>query len=276
MSRCVTHDLPAPYVAVVEEIASYWSRRAGVDALLLAGSWARERGDAANGSDIDLVLLYDERFPRPAEWAAFTAWLDARRVRWNLGQLGPYSDVEVAFHDGRFIPSPRTWTSGPDAFELEIGNVLAYTRPVVAWTDRLSALRGRWQPYYDESLRQQRLVAAVGYARNNLEHIPPYSARGLLFQCLKRLHHALEETLQALFIAARRYPIAYDKWIEEQVCEILGRPDLYATFVQVVTIPALTAATLQDRARLLTAVLAAELPLLDAESGAAGGAGDRL
>ncbi len=57
------------------------------------------------------------------------------------------------------------------------------------------------------------LSKTMKFARNNLNHIPPYSQRGLYFQCLKRLHHALEETLQALFIAARCYPIAYDKWI---------------------------------------------------------------
>jgi hypothetical protein len=97
------------------------------------------------------------------------------------------------------------------------------------------------------------------FAQNNLNHISPYSQRGLYFQCLKRLHHALEETLQALFIAARRYPIAYDKWIEEQVSEILGRPDLYSIFVQIVTIPQLDAQTLQEKATLLDSVLSSEL-----------------
>ena len=72
------------------------------------------------------------------------------------------------------------------------------------------------------------------FARNYLNHIPPYSQCSLYFQCLKRLHHAFEETFQALFIAARRYPIAYDKWIEEQVSEILGRTEFYTFFVQVV------------------------------------------
>jgi hypothetical protein len=31
-----------------------------------------------------------------------------------------------------------------------------------------------------------------------------------------------------LFIARRTYPIAYNKWIREQVEEILGLPELYA------------------------------------------------
>jgi hypothetical protein len=93
------------------------------------------------------------------------------------------------------------------------------------------------------------------FARNYLNHIPPYSQCSLYFQCLKRLHHAFEETFQALFIAARRYPIAYDKWIEEQVSEILGRTEFYTLFVQVVTLPQLDAQILQEKASLLASVL---------------------
>jgi hypothetical protein len=118
-----------------------------------------------------------------------------------------------------------------------------------------SACAPQWLPYYSDKLRAPRLADALKYARNDLDHIPPYAERGLSFQCLKRLHHAVEETLQALFIAARIYPIAYDKWVEEQVSEILGRPDLYATLVQVVTIPDLSAPVLTERAAQLSGVL---------------------
>jgi len=52
-------------------------------------------------------------------------------------------------------------------------------------------------------------------------------ARGLYFQSFNRLYDAFREFLQALFISCRTYPIAYDKWIREQVEEILGLPDLY-------------------------------------------------
>jgi len=109
------------------------------------------------------------------------------------------------------------------------------------------------------------LARVLKFAQNNLNHIPPYSQRGLYFQCLKRLHHALEETLQALFIETRRYPIAYDKWIEEQVSEILGKPELYSIFVQVVTIPQLDAQILQKKATLLYSVL--DYSVLDSKFG---------
>ena len=250
--------LPAPFIEAIDEIVAYLAGKRGLDALLLTGSWARGKG--VPGADADLVLLHDQEFDRAAEMAAYDAWFAEHSPRWGLERFGPFSFVELEPHDGHFTPVPRHWTSGPDNFELDIGNTLVYTRPIATWTDRLERLRAQWLPYYGEELRRERLAAAAMYARNNLAHIPPFSHRGLYFQCLKRLHHALEETLQALFIAARRYPIAYDKWIEEQVVDILKRPDLYATFVQVVTIPALDAATLQERADLLVAVLDAEIP----------------
>jgi hypothetical protein len=66
------------------------------------------------------------------------------------------------------------------------------------------------------------------YCLNNLHHIPLYVERGLYFQSFDRLYNAYREFLQALFIARRTYPIAYNKWIREQVEEILGLPGLYA------------------------------------------------
>ena len=49
----------------------------------------------------------------------------------------------------------------------------------------------------------------------------------LIRQSFNRLYDAFREFLQTLFISRRTYPIAYDKWIREQVEEILGLPDLY-------------------------------------------------
>jgi hypothetical protein len=247
--------LPAVYIVAVEAIAAYFDGKPGADALLLIASFARGKGDLALGSDCDLVLLHDHTFAATAELPAYEAWLADRAREWQLDRLGRYSGIDLDLHNGRFAPKPRGWTSGPDDFELEIGNTLVYSRPVRQWTDRFERLRAQWLPYYSDKLRATRLAEALKYARNDLDHIPVYAERGLYFQCLKRLHHAVEETVQALFIAARTYPIAYDKWVEEQVSEILGRPDLYTRLVQVVTIPELSAPVLRERAALLSAVL---------------------
>jgi hypothetical protein len=74
------------------------------------------------------------------------------------------------------------------------------------------------------------------YCLNNLDHIPPYVGRGLYFQAFNRLYHALGEFLQALFIHRRVYPIAYDKWVREQIVDILGLPDLYPQLVHLLEI----------------------------------------
>ena len=39
-----------------------------------------------------------------------------------------------------------------------------------------------------------------------------------------------------MFIARRIYPIAYDKWVREQVVEILQLPDLYPQFVHLLEV----------------------------------------
>lgn len=252
--------LPAPYIAAIEEIAAHLAGQPGMDAVLLQGSWARGKGNLALGGDCDLVLLHSASFDRTKEGAALADWLAARQAVWQLDTFGPYAGLDLKFHDRHFAPTPRGWTSGPDEFELEIGNLLAYALPVVCWTDAYEQLRARWLPFYGEDLRAERLAEALKYARNDLDHIPPYSRRGLYFQCLKRLHHAIEETLQTLFIAARRYPLAYDKWVEEQVSDILGRPELYATLTQIVTIPHLDAATLCAKAALLASVVDTIVP----------------
>jgi hypothetical protein len=88
-------------------------------------------------------------------------------------------------------------------------------------------LKRQWLPYYAEPLRQQRLQRVRFYCLNNLHHIPLYLDRGLYFQSFDRLYNAYQEFLQALFISRRTYPIAYNKWIHEQIVDILHLPDLY-------------------------------------------------
>ena len=74
------------------------------------------------------------------------------------------------------------------------------------------------------------------YCTNNLEHISHFVGRELYFQAFNRLYDAFREFLQALFIARRTYPIAYDKWIREQIEEMLELPDLYRQLVTILEI----------------------------------------
>jgi predicted nucleotidyltransferase len=210
-------------------IVEFFSAFSETEAVILMGSCAR--GKASRDSCLDiLILLRPEVFRSAREilgrrWEEFYA---TAVVFQTLRQSGKYSHVDLEFVDGHFEPRPREWTSGPDEFELAIGNTLAYTLPLWERGDYFAQLRARWLPYYDEPLRRERLAEVLRYCYNNLGHIPPYVGRGLYFQAFKRLYDASREFLQVLFISRRTYPIAYDKWIREQVEEILGLPELYA------------------------------------------------
>ena len=108
----------------------------------------------------------------------------------RLAAVGKFAHVDLEFSDGHFGPTPRGWTSGPDEFELVIGNYLVYSVPLHQKNDYFDELKARWLPYYDENLRRERLSMVWKYCLNNLDHIPLYIERGLHFQCFHRFYDA--------------------------------------------------------------------------------------
>lgn len=181
-----------------------------------------------------------------SDWAKFE---EAEITIKNLKMVGKYSVVHLDFLDGVFAPQERDEASGPDGFELGIGNLLAYSVPLWQSSDYLTSLKKQWLPYYNDELRTERLSMVKDYCRNNLHHIPLYIERGLYFQSFDRLYNAYREFLQALFIAHRAYPIAYNKWIREQVEEILGLPALYAQLTHLFEIHHFESTEIVDKAR---------------------------
>jgi len=241
-----------------EAVTAFFTRQPGVEAVLLMGSCAR--GRAAPSSCVDILVLL-----RPPELAARRADLEAAWQRFYEGQPvfaamrqhGPFAHVDLDIIDGDFDPARHDhgWTTGADEFELEVGNSLAYSVPLWEGGGYYRELCERWLPYYKEDLRRARLEMVIGYCRNNLAHIPQYAPRGLYFQSFKRLYHAFEEFLQALFIARRTYPIAYDKWVEEGVSQVLGLPELYAQLPGLLEIPRFESQETVAKARQLEALL---------------------
>ena len=245
----------AEHARAAEAVTDFYRSDPDVCAVILMGSCARGRADRTSCVDI-LVLLEPEtldhrRGALEAAWEEFNARHPALIA---LRKIARFTHVDLDFIDGDFRPTPRGWTDGPDAFELEIGNTLAYTVPLHTRGDYFAGLKARWLPYYDDALRAERLAAARMFCLNNLYHIPDFAGRGLYFQAFKRLYDASREFLQALFIAKRTYPIAYDKWVREEVGEILGLPELYARLPGLLEI-----CPFESR---LTAVKAAELEAL--------------
>jgi hypothetical protein len=193
-----------------------------------------------------------ERPSLEKEWNNFYATDFAFK---ELLKVGKYSHVDLEFVDGCFAPKPRGWTSGPDEFELDIGNTLVHSVPLFERGNRLGRLKAKWLPYYEERLRSERLETVLYYCNNNLDHVPRYVDRGLYFQAFHRLYDASREFLQALFISRRTYPIAYDKWIREQVEEILGMPELHQQLLRLFEIEHFESVEIAQKAELLNSLV---------------------
>lgn len=215
--------------AAADVIVDFFVSNYKIDAVLLVNSCAR--GKATPDSCLDMVVLAkpdESRSPLKDLEAGWQELEKSNQAIQALYNVGKYSDVHPDFIHGVFIPQEQDEAAGPDDFEIQIGNFLAYSVPLWEGSDYFMQLKAQWLPYYNDELRRQRLDKVRWFCLNNLHHIPLYIERGLYFQSFDRLYNAYREFLQALFIARRTYPIAYNKWIREQVEEILGLPELYA------------------------------------------------
>ncbi|HKG53602.1 MAG TPA: hypothetical protein VKB04_05040 [Anaerolineales bacterium] len=242
---------PTPeHQRAAEAIIDFYISNYKIDAVLLVNSCAR--GKATRDSCLDIVMLAKPDSSRSTLNALETGWIEFEKSNHaiqDLYEAGKYSVVHPDFIQGVFNPREQDEAAGPDDFEVEVGNFLAYSVPLWEGSDYFTQLKGKWLPYYSEDLRQQRLDRVRWYCLNNLHHIPLYIERGLYFQSFDRLYNAYREFLQALFIARRTYPIAYNKWIREQVEEILELPELYVQLSHLFEIRQFESKEILDRAK---------------------------
>ena len=220
---------PTPeHQKAADAITQHFAANYKIDAVLLVNSCAR--GKATRDSCLDIIMLAKPDPSRSQLRELESGWEEFEKLNQAVQALykaGKYSVVHLDFIHGVFVPHEQDEAAGPDDFELQIGNFLAYSVPLWQGSNFLDQLKGQWLTYYSEELRQKRLERVRWYCLNNLHHIPLYMERGLYFQSFDRLYNAYLEFLQALFIARSTYPIAYNKWIHEQIVEILGLPELY-------------------------------------------------
>ncbi len=253
----IDHLYPTPaHKNASLSVVEYFSGEKIVKSILLTCSCAR--GRATKDSCLDISILADRSADSKEitnlqnRWEKFQ---QAEPVFQALKTTGKYSQVDLEITDGIIVerPEEHNWTSGPDSFELSIGNLFAYSIPLYGeayW----ASIKSGWMPYYDEALRKERLARTVRFMKNNLGHIPPYIQRELFFQCHKRLVHAFEEFLQALFMSRKVYPIAYDKHIKEQIVEILKLPELYDRLPHLFEISRFESDEILDKSRALEAL----------------------
>jgi predicted nucleotidyltransferase len=250
-------NFPTPlHQEATETIVHFCQRLPSVDAVLMVNSLARGQGTPQ--SDLDMVVLVpagvlaSERVELEAEWTAFRH-NDPTLQRFH--QSGRFAHVHLDFIDGVYTSEVWDEGGGPDAFEIEVGNHVFYSAPLWEATSAFADLQARWLPYYEESLRQDRLRMVAAACRYDLEHVPFLVGRGLYFQAFDRLYKAFQEFLQALFIGRLAYPIAYNKWIHEQVAVRLGLPELYAQLPRVLELSHLEGDAILGNAEHLSGLL---------------------
>jgi predicted nucleotidyltransferase len=234
---------------VAELAADFFAGRALVDTVLLVNSCAR--GQATPDSDVDLAILVNLETPADDLQALERSWREFAAVQPVVSAFrrsGRFTQIHLDVFDGQFVPSVWDDGGGPDAFEVEIGNRVAYGAPLGTAGPFYRRLQAQWLPYYSDDLRRRRLAMVRHACEYDLEHVSYYHHRGLAFQAFDRLYKAFQEFLQALFVARRTYPLMYTKWIREQVEGWLGEPDLYRELPRSLSVRNLESAELVGQA----------------------------
>lgn len=220
------HAYPTTFHAdAAAAIVEFFAARDESGAVLLVNSCAR--GKAMPDSDLDMVVLVPSGTAidgLQVDWERFRT--SDRRIAAFLA-FGPFAVLHLDIEEAVIALPDHPEDEYPDWFELVIGNWLAWGAALWERDGFHARLRAEWLPFYDDALRRKRLGEVRRQCEDYLRFVPSYVARELYFQAFSRLWRGFQLFLQALFLSRRTYPIAYDKWIHEQVVDVLGLPDLY-------------------------------------------------
>ena len=235
-----------------EIVSEYFENVPETDTVLVVNSCAR--GQAVAESDLDFAILVSPETNAVQRNIIHTAWLsysESQPSILNYKQSNSYAHLHLDIIDGSYIPAILEPGEPGDSFEIEIGNQIVYSASMNEEGPYFRELKNKWLPYYDENLRTERLATIRNACMYDLNHIPKLIKRELYFHALDTLNKAFREYLQALFITHRTYPIAYNKWIREQIVNWLGRPGLYQKFLPVLSISNIESDEMNKKAALL-------------------------
>jgi hypothetical protein len=239
-----------------ELIRGYFSGIAQVDTILVVNSCAR--GHAVAESDLDFAILLQPDTHPAAKEKIETAWqryIETHPQFLQYSRSGPSAHLHLDLITGQYSPGIMEDGGGVEYFEIEIGNQIRYSAPMGDPGAFFKALQNKWLPYYSEELQSSRLAMTRYACAYDLDHIPLYLHRGLYFQAFDRLYVAFQKFLQAVFIAKRTYPIAYNKWIRLQVEDWLKMPDLYSRLSPIISISNIESDEINEKAKMLREML---------------------
>jgi predicted nucleotidyltransferase len=227
----------ALHAEIAKRVNDYFSLIPAIDTVLVVNSCAR--GKAVPESDLDFAILVKPNTTTEEIQEMQTAWKKYEETYpafLKYKQSNPFAHLHLDIISGNYTPTILEIGVASDYFEIEIGNQICYSAPMDHAGIYFKELQHKWLPYYNEELRLQRLSMTRNACEYDLNHIPLFIKRGLYFQAFDVLCKAFQEYLQTLFIAYKTYPIAYNKWIKEQVVEWLNKPDLYPRLSPVLSV----------------------------------------
>ena len=235
-----------------ELIRDYFLAIINVDTVLVVNSCAR--GQAVPESDLDFAILIKPG-TTPVDIInienAWQIYLETQPAFLKYKQSNQFAHLHLDIIDGNFKPGIMGNGEPIDYFEIEIGNQICYAAPMDNTGPYFKELQNKWLPYYNEELRQQRLTMSRNACEYDLDHIPFFVKRRLYFQAFDILCKAFQEYLQTLFIANKIYPIAYNKWIKEQIVTWLNKPDLYPKLPPILSISNIESDEIIEKATML-------------------------
>lgn len=239
-----------------ELVRNYFLKIPKVDTVLVVNSCAR--GQAVPESDLDFAILVNPD-TTPTEikniendWHIYS---ETQSTFLKYKQSSQFAHLHLDIIDGNYTPTILEIGVASDFFEIEIGNQICYSAPMDKAGLYFQELQNKWLPYYNEELRLQRLAMTRNACEYDLSHIPFFIKRGLYFQAFDILCKAFQEYLQTLFIANKTYPIAYNKWIKEQIVKWLHQPDLYPKLSPILSVSNIESNEINDKAILLRELL---------------------
>ena len=128
---------PTPeHQRAAETIVDYFVSKYKIDAVLLVNSCAR--GKATRDSCLDIVMLAEPDASRSQLKDLEAGWEELEKSNQAIQALykvGKYSVVHPDFIHGVFLPREQDEAAGPDDFEIEVGNFLAYSVPLWQGSD---------------------------------------------------------------------------------------------------------------------------------------------
>jgi len=239
-----------------ELIRDYFLTISGIDTILIVNSCAR--GLAVPESDLDVAILVNPDTTASEIKTIETDWLTYstnQPVLLKYKRSTPFAHIHLDIITGNYMPAIIEVGEPIDYFEIEIGNQICYSAPMSDPGSYFRELQSKWIPYYDDDLSLQRFTGIQNACNYDLDHIPLFIKRESYFQAFDILWKAFQEYLQALFIANKTYPIAYNKWIKEQVVKWLGMPGLYPKLSPILSVNNIESDEISAKAKMIRELL---------------------